>query len=65
MHFSAFFFLILAASTACGSCQARDQTHATTATQAAAVKPDPKPTVPQGNSLHFNYPVFLKCVIID
>ena len=36
---------------ACGSCQARDQTHATAATPGAAVTMlDPQLTVPHGNT---------------
>ena len=51
-----FFFFFLAAPAACGSSQARDQTHATAVTGIAAVTtPDSEPAVPQGNSSTFQF----------
>ena len=49
-------FFFLAAPAACGSSQARDQTHATAVTGIAAVTtPDSEPAVPQGNSSTFQF----------
>ena len=51
-----FFFFFFAMPTSCGSSWTRDQTHATTATQATAMTiPDPWPAEPQENSpIHIN-----------
>ena len=47
----------MAVLAACGSSQARDGTHGTAVTQAAAVTTlDPQPTVPQENS---NFSIFI------
>ena len=52
-------FVFLAAPAACGISQARDRTHATAVTQAAAVKmPDPYPAVSLENSKGIN--IFLR-----
>ena len=45
-----FFFFFFVAPMACGSSQARDQTHTITGTT-----PDPQPTVPQGNSQYVSF----------